>query len=404
MIRSVVKHIAWIVGAVVGVRLLLLLLCLLNGKLPYALDAADRWPTSPDGFKYRLIDDRFVDPFIRWDATAYLSIAHEGYKVELDRPSNTAFFPGYPIIFRTVHDLLAAPLFPGPPGDLRFAVMRGLSTALGVNVVLFLAGLLLFYVWAGARYDAAIAFRAALLMAVGPTSFLFFCPLSEAAFFCFAVAAFLAADRGYLRTAAVFVGLLSLTRPTGVLALLPIFLIGCSRREGEPERPIGWWASMAAAPFGVLVVCLLMAEKTGTIGAYALQQSVFFGHNAFPTTSGIVDFFRFAEHGRGRIARDLLQIVALFSATVAVFLLVRRRRKSLRELAPAVFVAVMLIVPALSGEVVSLARYATALFPIFLAFGKVIERPRTTAIVVATSIVLQSFFFLSWMHAWGIVI
>ena len=69
-----------IILALILFRALLIALGAFNGEIGYGGDASTGPPwMDADGYRYRVIEDRFFDPHGRWDANGYLLIAYTGY-------------------------------------------------------------------------------------------------------------------------------------------------------------------------------------------------------------------------------------------------------------------------------------------------------------------------------------
>lgn len=155
----------------------------------------------------------------RWDCGWYLSIASHGYQsAPFDRivpgQANWAFFPLYPLLVRAVAAVIAAP------------------QAAGVAASGFCAlGLAAACTWYARRTrpDSPV-WLWPLLLAAWPFGFYWQAIYTESLYGLLAVFALSALRREQLLAAAVLTGLLSATRPTGIL--LSVWVAGCSVARG----------------------------------------------------------------------------------------------------------------------------------------------------------------------------
>src|SRR5438270_5931646 len=97
-------------------RLALLLVGWLGVRLlPLPVTFPSAWEIGTDGNKHTVVDHitptshPWVNMLSRWDAGWYVEIARDGYYYEPGSPSNTAFFPLYPLFIRAIHALLFLP-------------------------------------------------------------------------------------------------------------------------------------------------------------------------------------------------------------------------------------------------------------------------------------------------------
>lgn len=168
---------------------------------------------------------------VGWDASWYLRIIESGYE-HLPWES-MRFFPLLPLMAKVLHPFLGA----------RLALL------IVVNVAALAAGVLMERL---ARYesggDRALASRAAWFLAFLPPAFVLAMGYAEALLILFSIAMFLALRRqrwGW----AIAMGLLAgLSRPLGVLLVIPALIEGCRdlRRARTSERVLR--AASAVAP------------------------------------------------------------------------------------------------------------------------------------------------------------
>ncbi len=161
------------------------------------------WTTFPP-----LADRGIAFPLVgvwqHWDACWYAKIAAYGYEAGT---ASTNFFPLLPFLMRVASIVLG--------GDIPLA-------GLVVNAVAFVLGLTGLRQLVREDLDGATADRAVLYVAVFPVAFFFFAPFTEALFLAGAVWAIVGARRHRWGLAAVAGLVAALTRPQGLLLVLPI--------------------------------------------------------------------------------------------------------------------------------------------------------------------------------------
>lgn len=142
-------------------------------------------------------------PWLNWDGWIYVDIAQHGYTAL----GQAAFFPLYPLVTRLV------------------AFCLGGHTALAAQVVANAAsfgayGVLLLLV--ESEFGPVAARRTLLFLLCFPASFFLAAAYTEALFLLLSLGAFLALRRHAWIAASVLIALASLTRPVGILLLLPL--------------------------------------------------------------------------------------------------------------------------------------------------------------------------------------
>jgi len=226
------------------------------------------WKTFPP-----LDDGGIAFPLVgvwqHWDACWYSKIAAYGYE---GGTSSTNFFPLLPFLMRAVS------FFVG--GDIALA-------GLVVNAVAFVLGLTGLRQLVHEDVDGATADRAVLYVAVFPVAFFFFAPFTEAVFFAAAVWAVVGARRRYWELAALASLLAGLTRPQGLLLVLPIgweaaVALRDRWRAGRPgARRLGW---TDLKPVVALVIPAVAYGSYVAFTAVVLHQPYFDSHATWAAT------------------------------------------------------------------------------------------------------------------------
>ncbi len=345
------------------------------------------------------IADPLLAPLARWDSVWYLRIADSGYG---DSPARAAFFPLYPLLVRGV-----GTLFGGSNGAL-------LVAAYLVSLAAFMAALVLLHRLAELELGRRLARPTLLLLAFFPAALYFGAPYSESLFLLLAVGVFYAARTGHWAWAGACAGLASATRSAGLLLLIPLALIWWSSR---PRRR-GAAAWLLLAPLGIAAYAAWLGLVEGDAlrfldvqeawsreltvplaGAWDGFVAALDGVRQLASGSRSPVYFDVAAGDPFRIAAiNVMLFVTLVFAVVACVGVLRRLPRPY-----GVWVAASLVLP-LSFPVtpqplMSLPRFVSVLFPVFMWLAVVCEERRATDLVAAASAVGLGLFtaeYASW--------
>lgn len=185
-----------------------------------------------------------------WDAAHYATIATSGYT----QPAQSAFYPLFPLLIR-----LATPLALGDP------LLAGIALA---NLCAF-GALVFFRGLAERELGPRRARRALLCFALFPVGIFLAAGYSESLFLLLSLAAFLAMGQGKWLAAGGLAALATLTRPVGVLLVIPLAWAAFEalRAGGGIER-----ARLTAARMAEAVALPLLA-----LGGFAVYLAGRFG-------------------------------------------------------------------------------------------------------------------------------
>jgi hypothetical protein len=152
-----------------------------------------------------------LDMWAQWDAKHYVDIAVRGYDSPYAPESNIAFFPLYPLLIRLVLVALGRV-------DTQTGAFVGLVIS---NVALFLA-LLYLSALVARDFSLSLARRTVLYLLVFPTTLFLSSVYAEPVFLLAAVASLYHARAGEWGRSSLAAALAALTRPFGVLLIVPI--------------------------------------------------------------------------------------------------------------------------------------------------------------------------------------
>ena len=345
------------------------------------------------------IADPVLAPLARWDSVWYLTIADSGYGGSTAR---AAFFPLYPLLVRGV-----GTVFGGSHAAL-------LVAAFLVSLAAFLAALTLLYRLTELELGRRLAQPTLLLLAVFPAAVFFGAPYSESLFLLLAVGAFYAARTDRWAWAGACAGLASATRSAGLLLLIPLVMIWW----GSRPRRAGDAAWLLLAPLGIAAYAAWLGLVEGDALRFLDVQEAWSRHLAIPLAGawdGLVAavdgarqlgsgsrtpvYFDQAAGDPFRIAAiNVMLFATLVFAVVATVGVFRRLPRAYGAWVAASLV-LPLTFPVSPQPLMSLPRFVSVLFPVFMWLAVVCEERRVTDLVVAASAVGLGLFtaqYASW--------
>ena len=343
--------------------------------------------TAPPPYHIRP-DNLLLDVFgSRWDTGFYLSIAAEGYRFRDVRLPSVAFFPLLPMLIRLVSQIT---------GD---AVVAGLI----VTNAALLAASFLFYRLVEDEWGATLAGRATWYLLLFPTSFFGSAIYSESLFLLGAIGALHSARRGRWEVAALCGFLSALTRLTGVLVGILLFVEWWTRYQdrASPRRPpLAAALASLTAPLGAGVYMLYLGLTFGDPLAF-VHASEAWGRVAASPLTTIAQLLQHPAEGwsaallAGRLPLDNwidLLTASGFLALGSVLLYQRRWSEG-------AFVMLGALIPLSSGLLMSQRRYVWILFPAFVLLARWGERAwvdRTITVLFALGLGLFTALFANW--------
>lgn len=326
----------------------------------------------------------------RWDAGWYLSVARDGYRWTGDVASsqNLNFFPAYPLLVRAVASLSS---FSHVASEAALG-----WTATGVSIVVFAAALAYLYWFVEEQFGSAVAERSVILLAGYPFAVFFGAVYSESLFLLSAIAAWYHFRRDELTRAIVFGLIAGLCRPNGALLAIPLLIEMLGRRSFSVMKCAG-----ALAPIlGMMLFSGYAYHLTGHPFVWVESQRAAFGRTYHSLNDTIwVELKVFSDIGIAQYVGAwpwrTLNLAPTLLSLGAVWPVARRL-----GLAAGLFVLLNTLLPLLNGGLISMGRYTSVLFPIFVWFASVVSG-RWFAVLVWTfgigqSVVAISFY--TWRH------
>lgn len=329
---------------------------------------------------------RLLDIWGRWDSGWYSGIVTGGYTIRGDLDtvySNIAFFPLYPHIVKLLFEIIP---------DRFHSQETILLIGAIVSNLFFLAALMVFYkLTLSLVKHQRIAKRAVLYLLLFPGSFFFSCFYTEATYLFFSVASFYAASKQRWAIASVLGCLVALTRPLGVLIIVPLiwmYLEDLNWNIYKIRGNAAWFLSIPAGFFGFL---LSIYRLTGNLFAPMQVQSSWNKVFAMPwetlfKPAVFVPFVTEFDH--------------LF--TVAFILLGIWSLLRLPSAGYGIYALLLVTPPLMSGTLISATRYCAVVFPIFIVLALLGKRHSIDRLIILIFATLQILFMVGWSQFYWI--
>ena len=161
------------------------------------------------------LDRVLVQPWFRWDAKYYIWATSRGFSVA---DGSASFHPLLSILAKPIFYVTGSPLF----------------ALLLVATIAALALYFCYYRLARLDLNDEQAFRATILFAIFPSSYVFFAPYTESTFLLFSVLLFYYARERRWFVAGLCGALATLTRQQGLFLIVPLLMELWSAKERKP--------------------------------------------------------------------------------------------------------------------------------------------------------------------------
>ncbi|MFZ2682296.1 MAG: hypothetical protein WAZ14_04360 [Patescibacteria group bacterium] len=306
-----------------------------NNRVNLTPDTAYGW-MWPDDLPVLRVNN-LIDLHNRWDSKWYLELAEDGYVYNgPDKLSNIVFFPLYPGMIWILSPLFGLPLA---------GWLISLTALLGV--------LLLLHKYVATYHPELDPEEVQFLLLTFPTAFFLNAIYTESLFLLLALSSFYFALKRNFVVASMFAMGAALTRVTGVLLFLPILI----------EYVVAWTKEKRGLKLDVLSLALIPA---GTIGFFAFHWLKFGSPTLFfevqsnwgrGFTVATEHFLRSSPPATTNLYLDIAFIVFTLICSLLIW-------KKFR-LSYAVFTFLGVLVPVITGTLMSIGRYVIVLFPIF---------------------------------------
>ncbi len=302
----------------------------------------------------------FLLSWWRWDAIHYVEIAYLGYAHHV---SLSAFFPLFPLLIRALGTLLGG------------SIMADYAAGILLANVCFYGVLVLFYQLVSKDYGHIVARYALIYLAFDPYGLFFFVGYAESLFLLLTLAVFFFLRRGKALDwwlAGLCGCLAALTRPTGIILLVPFlvlfvqrFGIGTNFTRENWRQKLNAVLAMALVLAGLLIYLSYLWITFGNPWVFRLEETAIWQrYTAFPWV-GIFDAIEAIKSGRVFYRRDITDLAFTF-VPLAVLIVGWKRLPLDYSLFSAAMALFVLCQPCRFEALMSVPRYLFVIFPIIL--------------------------------------
>lgn len=281
-----------------------------------------------------------------WDAMHYLRLAEHGYVAAGDGRVSLVFFPLYPWLVRLT----------------AFVARDYMLAAFIVSGFASVAAALLLRRLARCDETEAVSRNAVWFFLIFPTSYFLHVGYTESLFLALTLGCFLAARKSHWALAGVLGAGACLTRVNG-LVLFPALATEVALQYWQTRRINFRWLWLGLVPFGFLGYLWLNHEVTGDFFAFTkIMHEHWYKKFATPWF-GIYDVFLRAKGMN--VNEGLNEFIGIVLVTICMI----GSWVSLRA-SYAVWITFNWLLICSTAYVLSVPRYALALFPIFILFSR----------------------------------
>lgn len=352
-----------------------------------------------------------LEHYFSWDSEFYLEIIESGYdeSFPINSPKdvacntgsgfchrNFAFFPLYPILVKYIGDFLSVNY-----------VLIGIIIS---NICFLLAGIAIFKIAKKLFKKKEISYLSTVFYAFFPFSYIFSSFMSESLFIClFAWAFYFALNKKYI-LAGILGCLLSASRNTGVLFMIPYILIcfnykwesGEIKENGKFKfkyllsaliKDYKFLIGLILIPLGLIAFMTYLYFRTGDFLAFIHIQKWW-----DKPVKGLNPLFAifYSLYDTSIESSKLIHAMNLCVLALIVFCLIYACLK-MRKQYSLYSILFWILAPMSAGTLLALGRYAAVLFPIYIILAKFLYKKRVLLIFVLL-ISLLVFLYLSKLY------
>jgi len=332
--------------------------------------------TYNNWYEWRYDDRQWLDIWSVWDSGWYLDIAENGYSPVLnsDLPkktvsgqSNIGFFPFYPILIKLTSYLT---------GDFHT------SGILISNISLLVSGYFLYRV-VSLDFKKDLAKRSVIFLFLFPTSFVLSGIFSESVFLLLSILIFYTAKKNMWFQSGILGLLLTITRPTGVLILVPIVYLYLVQNRFKINKSVLYFLFY---PLGLMLFSVYLYLILGDFFAYFHSKTNYWGFVVSDPFSVIINFLTYSFN------TAVIGVFIVLTLALIVFLF----RK--RYISYALFSLSIILIALLNGpeSALGIPRMSCAVFPLYISLAMVSDNRVMRNIIPVASGVLQFVFMMFW--------
>lgn len=317
----------------------------------------------------------YIETLLQWDGGYYLSIAKFGYQ----NSSDFAFFPLYPLLIKTLSNLVGNHIFWG----------------LVISNISFLTFLLFIFHTISKKYSKKIGFNVFITYLLFPTAFFTTAYYSESLFLLLAFTAIYAIENKKHFLAAIFISLSSLTRMLGAFLIVSFFYKYFTSNSGRVlvDRKIIYPLLSAC---GIVLYTFYLFTISGNPLQFSSVQALW-GREVVDPISIILSYiWTFLYEFKNPI--DYLDFLLTISFLVILVIGIRKISPSLW-----IFSILTILIPAASGTLTSMPRYLLTSIGAFIIIGIYLEeKPFLQKPFWVISLILQIILYVRFLNGYWV--
>ena len=301
---------------------------------------------------------------LQWDAIWYRNLVDGGYSTQMPQFSptapecakgtdlcqnNTGFFPVYPLIVK----------------GITYTGVDTWSSGFLVSNIFYLAAVLLLFKFVLEIFkDKELAYLSVFAMMIYPASFVFGAYMTESLFiFLFILAYYLAFRKKWFWAA--FVGaIMSATRNTGVLFIIPLVMIMIQNKVSKKTYLLN-----LIIPIGLILFMIFLSQRVGDPFAFYNIQKYFrqFNFDINPLSGFFLSFVDWRNEAN--ILNHLYDLSYFF---ILIGLFFWNSKKKYIPLSMSIAL-LWIAIPMISGTTSSLPRFSAVYFPVFILIAYIVK-------------------------------
>lgn len=314
----------------------------------------------------------FASTMCKWDCKWYLTIINGGYDSAVRTSpkiwkglANWAFFPLYPSLVALV---------------MKISPFKTVLTGIILNQIFIFVAAIYFYKLLRLNFDDVNSRFGVALLIFSPFSVYFSSLYTEGLFIMLSIIGFY-----YLRTnnsliASIFGGLLSATRPVGIMFTVPLFVNFIRHNKSRFKLAI----LLLVAASGLIAYMIFLQYKAGDFLAFQHIQKGW-GRKGW-------DFANLGSQLYAMVTDYHNSVMFAISVAMSIYMYFKKFYEE------ALFNLACIMPGFLTGTMMSEGRFSGTLFTFYFALVVLAEKSWTTKILVlATSVVLYLSYYIYWV-------
>jgi len=372
-INNSVKHYLKIIGIVIGIKILYFV---------FAISISSYVKNIGLSFNFQ----SYVSTVKSNDSYWYEAITYGGYskitdKKDLGYHTNTinkqsewAFFPAYPLIIRETKDLFNS--------DFN---KSGIFWAIIFSILAFIG----FYIWMNKSDNALFC---TLVFMCFPFHYYFSMLYTEALFFSCIIFSFIAVRSKKLWLLSILLIPLTLLRPNGIVLILPLYLYFLEQEKVFEGYRLIWKRidkriilksfAFITAPIAFILYGLYQQHMTGEFFAFILAQAGWNRSFTFPL---------FSLFNGGDFTTQFFSIYTILFFVIGIISWKRL------PLSINIMIWMMLLLPLFSGSMLSMPRFISIIFPFSIIIGTWMYKIKLKYVFLSILFALQLVSYYFWL-------